>query len=630
MLISIVVPAYKKEKLIIQDISNLYTTMSKTRFDFEIIVVEDGKLDNTKEVFSAYLESNPQMAKKVLLTGYLHNHGKGYAVRYGMARTTGDYVAFIDSGMEINPSGISMLLEHMLWYNADIVVGSKRHPASKTNITLMRRLYSWGYYTGVKLLFGLRITDTQTGIKVFKREVLEKVLPRLVVKEFAFDIEVLSVAHRLGYTRIFDAPVEIDLKFTDDSKLSKYKPLFLDRYVRGVLWDTLAVFYRLRLLQYYDDLSSRQWVFDEDLLLRVNTGEVGSTKSTHEAVLTKKEVLKTAYKFSVIIPVRSVNKHLIQNAINLQALPFKNFEVLVLTDNEDSYDFKDNRFKIIACGPIGPGEKRNIGAQHASGEILAFLDDDAYPSSSWLTNAAKVFEDDDVYALGAPAMTPLGVGFLERCSGKVLESKLTSGATNHIHVPAQQKWVKDHPSVNFFVRKEKFIEVGGFVTEFWPGEDTKLCLELVKNNNKDILYDPTPIVFHHRRNLFRPHLKQYSRYGQHRGQFARIFPETSRLPQYFIPSLFVLGLVFTPLLAFYTPLLLIPYFLTLLIYFGIVTYESTKASIEEHNLLVFPFVGAGIFLTHVVYGVYFIIGLIRKPKLQLKNFNVRTGSYIGG
>ena len=182
MFVSVIVPAYKQEETIRKDIENIHKVMSDTRYGFEIIVVIDGFLDRTLEQAEKVKKDN------VKVVGYKTNKGKGYAVRYGMARAKGDYIAFIDSGMEIDPNGISMILEHMVWYGADIIVGSKRHPASKVNYPLIRRVYSWGYFLLVRLLFRLRVTDTQVGLKVFRREVLETVLPRLVIKQYAFDI----------------------------------------------------------------------------------------------------------------------------------------------------------------------------------------------------------------------------------------------------------------------------------------------------------------------------------------------------------------------------------------------------------------------------------------------------------
>ena len=175
-MVSVIVPAYKQEKSIVADVKNIDDAMSQTRFDYEILVVVDGFLDKTFE------NARKIKRKKVKVLGYETNKGKGYAIRYGMARAKGDYIAFIDAGMDIDPNGISLILEHLEWYNADIIVGSKRHPASKINYPFFRKVYSWGYHVFVKILLGVTVKDTQSGLKVFKREVLEAVLPRLLVK----------------------------------------------------------------------------------------------------------------------------------------------------------------------------------------------------------------------------------------------------------------------------------------------------------------------------------------------------------------------------------------------------------------------------------------------------------------
>lgn len=262
-LVSVIIPAYKQEKTIKKDLIDVYNTMSQTRWSFEIIVVVDGFNDRTLEEARRFKEKN------VKIVGYETNRGKGYAVRYGMARARGDYIAFIDAGMDINPNGVSMILEHMEWYNADIIVGSKRHLASKINYPSFRRFYSWVYHVFVKILFGLKVRDTQSGLKVFKREVLEKVLPRLLVKTFAFDVEMLAVSKYLGFDRIYEAPIQID--WVEGN--TNFTPLmFLDKNIRRIILDTLAVFYRLRILRYYSDVSKRRWVYDKELDMKINTG----------------------------------------------------------------------------------------------------------------------------------------------------------------------------------------------------------------------------------------------------------------------------------------------------------------------------------------------------------------------
>ncbi len=263
MLVSIIIPAYKQEKTIKADVENIIKVMSQTRWDFEVIVVADGILDKTMD------EAKKVKAPNLQVYGYPHNKGKGYAVRYGMARAKGEYILFIDAGMEINPNGISMILEHMEWYKADIVVGSKRHPVSKVHYPLIRKLYSWAYFTLVYALFRLRVHDTQTGLKVFRREVLEKVLPRLIVKQYAFDIELLAVSKYLGFTKIYEAPIELSFDFTSGTRFTKF--LFFEPMIRNMLRDTVAVFYRMYILGYYHPKNKQKWVYDEDLQMRINS-----------------------------------------------------------------------------------------------------------------------------------------------------------------------------------------------------------------------------------------------------------------------------------------------------------------------------------------------------------------------
>lgn len=264
-LVTIIIPAYKQENTIVKDVSRIVDVMTNTRWAFEVIVVIDGFVDKT------YEKAKKLERMDVKVIGYQTNKGKGYAIRYGMARALGDYILFIDSGMDIDPNGISMILEHMEWYGADVMVGSKRHLASKVSYPFIRRMYSWVYQIFVRILFGLKIKDTQSGLKVYKREVLEKVLPRLLVKEFAFDVEMLAVSRYLGFKKIYESPIYIDWKRNNSS----FGPfLFMEKNIRNMIVDTLAVFYRLKILRYYSDKSKRKWVYDKELDLNVNTGEV--------------------------------------------------------------------------------------------------------------------------------------------------------------------------------------------------------------------------------------------------------------------------------------------------------------------------------------------------------------------
>jgi len=246
-------------------LNRIHSILEGFRYPTELICVVDGKDDQT---FSKALKFSKRYPD-VSVIGYDVNKGKGYAVRFGMAESKGDVVGFLDAGMDLNPDGLSMLLEYFEWYNADAVVGSKRHSASKVDYPWQRRALSIGYQLLVWLLFGLNVRDTQVGMKFFKRQVLEKVLPRLLVKKFAFDVEILAVANALEFKEIYEAPVEIKLHFGGSSTITSQKFL---RTVFGMLVDTLAVFYRLRVLNYYSDRNKRKWRFDPELNFRVNVG----------------------------------------------------------------------------------------------------------------------------------------------------------------------------------------------------------------------------------------------------------------------------------------------------------------------------------------------------------------------
>lgn len=263
-LLSVIVPAYKQEKTIVKDLKNIDRVLRQIRYDYEIICVVDGKVDKTFE------KARRIHSARIKIFAYEENHGKGFAVRYGMARAKGDPIAFIDAGMEIDPNGLSLILEHMEWYEADIVVGSKRHPVSQVEYPWKRKLVSFCYQLFVRFFTGLNVRDTQAGLKIFRREVLEKILGRLLVKRYCFDLEILVVAYHLGFKRIYEAPVKLKFRFADLTHAVSLKDFFKPNGLWYSFVDTLAIVYRLKLLHYYNDQNKRKWIYDQDLEMKVN------------------------------------------------------------------------------------------------------------------------------------------------------------------------------------------------------------------------------------------------------------------------------------------------------------------------------------------------------------------------
>jgi cellulose synthase/poly-beta-1,6-N-acetylglucosamine synthase-like glycosyltransferase len=317
-------------------------------------------------------------------------------------------------------------------------------------------------------------------------------------------------------------------------------------------------------------------------------------------------VAPTPPRVSIIIPCQAISSYAIESVGHCRQLDYPNYEIIVLPDAVDPTKDGMEGITVIPTGPVGPSEKRDLAAQHATGEILAFIDDDAYPRADWLTNAVVHFSSDRVGGVGGPAVTPPADGHLQRASGAVYQSIMGGGPYGYRYVPRAQREVDDYPTCNLLIRKSTFLEAGGFGTDFWPGEDTKLCLTITKRLEKTIVYEPDVLVYHHRRNVLKGHLKQVASYALHRGHFVRKLPETSRLPAYFLPTALIASLIGgAPALFF--PVLREFYLAWVGFYLLLVLLSSIHATFPSLRLAFLTFIGT--LLTHFVYGIWFVKGL---------------------
>ena len=313
-------------------------------------------------------------------------------------------------------------------------------------------------------------------------------------------------------------------------------------------------------------------------------------------------------KVSVIIPFKGENEHIHEALKYLSAVDYPEMEVILLPDAAFDMPPTACQVMIVPTGSVGPGHKRDLALPHASGEILAFLDDDTYPEPDWLKNAVRYFEDPKVAAVGGPAVTPPGDTPRQRASGHVYTSLLGGGPYAYRYWPQAQRAVDDYPTCNLLVRRSVFEQIGGFDTTFWPGEDTKLCLDIIHLGLK-ILYVPDVVVYHHRRELFSGHLKQVRQYAMHRGYFVKRFPETSLRPSYFLPTALVLGGFLGGLLAIFWKPFRKWFGLGAGVYAGVAVVSAAQATKKSNDLRQTPLVTAGIMVTHLIYGIWFIKGL---------------------
>jgi glycosyltransferase involved in cell wall biosynthesis len=237
--ISVIVPAFNEEEIIEASLREIVRTFDEFGCDYEVVLMDDGSNDSTLKKGLKMAEKFPRIKVK----RNMENFGKGRAIKKAFRYCDGQYIVFLDADLDLHPGQAQTLFDIMRLDEADVVIGSKMHPNSQVNYPYHRRFISLIYYWIIKVMFDLPVHDTQTGLKLFKREVLEKVFPRMLVKKFAFDLEILAIAKHFGY-KFAEAPIVL-------TPQRPYGRIGLKAMAKTG-WDTLAVFYRMRIMKYYD------------------------------------------------------------------------------------------------------------------------------------------------------------------------------------------------------------------------------------------------------------------------------------------------------------------------------------------------------------------------------------------
>jgi GT2 family glycosyltransferase len=319
--------------------------------------------------------------------------------------------------------------------------------------------------------------------------------------------------------------------------------------------------------------------------------------------------------FSIIIPVKEINKNIIRNLKYIKRQTFQSWELIIVTNNRTFFKYSDKKIKIIHSGKVAPGRKRDIGEKYSTGKYLVFLDDDSYPKQDYLKIALS-FVKKNILVFGGPGITPNNNNFFQKISGSFFLSKFSGNYPERYISSGKIQFFDDWPSVNFIICKKLFKKVGGFNNDFWPGEDSFLCQKLCKYKKK-ILYIPNLIVLHDRRVSLASHLEQIYLYGKNRGFFFKKLHINSFKFKNCIPLLFVafvicsfFDFIFSKTLSYFNFLWLI-YICTVFISFiDIKKYMNFKISFFASLLI--P-------ISHVSYGIGFFVGLIinkNYPKLR--------------
>jgi len=222
--------------------------------------------------------------------------------------------------------------------------------------------------------------------------------------------------------------------------------------------------------------------------------------------------------FTIIIPIKNISKDIYKLFDSLKENDLSCLkEVIIVSDENIKLNINNFPFKIInIISDALPSEKRNIGTLYSSGNYMIFIDDDAYPDKSWLSNIEKCILNSNHDIIGGPGILPNDHNFFQMLVYIILCSKLFTFVSNR-YFPEYQKIEKDWPSMNFIIKKELFEYVGGFNNNYWPGEDSELCLKL-NSMGKFIFYNPKIIVHHSPRSNLISYVRQVYRYGLHRAK----------------------------------------------------------------------------------------------------------------
>lgn len=323
--------------------------------------------------------------------------------------------------------------------------------------------------------------------------------------------------------------------------------------------------------------------------------------------------MKKPPKVSVVIPLYIKTPYFYESVGRCLELDYPDFEILVGVDGKTKVELKDRRVRILRTGEkrTGPAEKRDICLRHAKGKYIAFLDDDSYPETDWLTKSIEILERKKVTAVCGPGLTPPLDSFSQKITGAILSSKFGSGPYFYRFAKDSSRFVDDYPAYNMMVVRETLIKVGGWGTKFYGGEDTALCLKLI-NAGEKIFYHPDIVVYHHRRSFPVDYARQVGNVGKHRGYFVKKYPETSLRFSYFAPAIFAIGFPAMLIISAFSPYVFYFSIASLVLFWLAVMIESSRKTSFIINL-VLPL---AIIVNYLSYGYNFLDGLLFTKNLD--------------
>jgi glycosyltransferase involved in cell wall biosynthesis len=535
-LLSVVVPVYNQAETIVENVRIIRERVERELGGpLELIVVSDGSIDRSEE---RLLDDASDVARVI---HYDRNLGKGFAVKAGALAAAGQFISYIDSDLDLDPAAIPGFVAAAQRDGLDFVIGSKRHPDSVVHYPGPRRVSSWLYQQLVRLLFRLDVRDTQVGLKVFRRQVADEVMPLLLVKQYAFDLELLAVARALGFDRLREMPITLRYRFTG-SGVRSIAVLF-------ALVDTAAIFYRLRILRYYQrkrtllQASAQRYVEHRPNVTLFTTDETSAGR--------------VEYPHLEIVRVET------SSAVGLRA-----------------------------------------AAEGTDAEVLAFLESGSVAAGNWLDSTVPFLGRPEVAAVVVPTMTPADGSDRELAAGAVWESRLGGGSLHFRFTPGNLRFVKLFPAHTVVVRRADYLAL--------PAEECSehQLVRALTTNGRRVVYTPDTVVVRREPPLFRAHLSKAAEFGRGRGRDVRHGGPRALRPLTLAPLAFLTFVAASVPLAVSGSTGRRLAASGWALYGAAVAFGATGAALRFHSARVGALTAAGSVATHVTYGASFLAGFI--------------------
>ncbi len=208
--LSLVIPAYNEASRLPRAMMALGKFAREYGRTLEVIIVVEPSSDGTLEIAGKLAAQQAESANCFEIVGNREHRGKGFAVRTGMLRARGEIVFYMDADLSVPLAEVNAFLEYFEGHpEIDALAGNRQHPEARITLaqSWFRRSMGQTFNRLLGLLALTEIRDTQCGFKAFRREVAREIFQRQRLDGFAFDVEVLALAQKLGFKAV-DRPVE--------------------------------------------------------------------------------------------------------------------------------------------------------------------------------------------------------------------------------------------------------------------------------------------------------------------------------------------------------------------------------------------------------------------------------------